>query len=108
MSAPASITVRTSSASRAKSADRMLAAMRLGAWHRAIVAANHAPLRCGACLKPQIRVQSRDDEQVRNIVAARSTFVPDHRRGRRGFVFAYTITITNTGSVAARLISRHC
>jgi len=41
-------------------------------------------------------------------VAARSTFVPDQSDADEGrFVFAYTITITNTGSVAARLISRH-
>ena len=41
-------------------------------------------------------------------VAARSTFVPDQSDADEGrFVFAYTITITNTGSVAARLVSRH-
>jgi len=41
-------------------------------------------------------------------VAARSTFVPDQSDADEGrFVFAYTITITNIGSVAARLISRH-
>jgi ApaG protein len=41
-------------------------------------------------------------------VAARSAFVPDQSDADEGrFVFAYTITITNTGSVAARLISRH-
>lgn len=41
-------------------------------------------------------------------VQARSRFVPDQSDEDEGrFVFAYTITITNTGSVAARLISRH-
>jgi len=41
-------------------------------------------------------------------IEARSTFVPDQSDLDEGrFVFAYTITITNTGSVAARLISRH-
>jgi ApaG protein len=41
-------------------------------------------------------------------VKARSTHVPeqpDEAAGR--FVFAYTITITNTGTIPARLISRH-
>ncbi len=41
-------------------------------------------------------------------VQARSTFVADQSDVDEGrFVFAYTITITNTGSIAARLISRH-
>ena len=41
-------------------------------------------------------------------VQARSTFMPDQSDVDEGrFVFAYTITITNTGSIAARLISRH-
>ena len=41
-------------------------------------------------------------------VQARSTFMPDQSDVDEGrFVFAYTITITHTGSIAARLISRH-
>jgi len=41
-------------------------------------------------------------------VQASSSFVPDQSDvDESRFVFAYTITITNTGSVAARLISRH-
>ena len=41
-------------------------------------------------------------------VKARSSFVPEQSDEDEGrFVFAYTITITNTGSIAARLISRH-
>ena len=41
-------------------------------------------------------------------VKARSNFVPEQSDVDEGrFVFAYTITITNTGSVPARLISRH-
>ena len=41
-------------------------------------------------------------------VRARSTYVPEQSDEDGGrFVFAYTITVTNTGTVAARLISRH-
>ena len=41
-------------------------------------------------------------------VAARSTYVPEQSDEDGGrFVFAYTITITNTGTVSARLVSRH-
>jgi len=41
-------------------------------------------------------------------VQARSTFLPEQSDVDQGrYVFAYTITITNTGSVAAQLISRH-
>ena len=41
-------------------------------------------------------------------VQARSRFVPDQSDEDEGrFVFAYTITITNTGSVAARRLSPH-
>jgi ApaG protein len=41
-------------------------------------------------------------------VRAQVEFVPDQSdANNRRYVFAYTITITNTGSVAAQLISRH-
>jgi ApaG protein len=41
-------------------------------------------------------------------VSARANYVPEQSNADQGrFVFAYTITITNTGAVAARLISRH-
>ena len=41
-------------------------------------------------------------------VQAKSTFVPDQSDlDAERYVFAYTITITNTGSVPARLVSRH-
>ncbi|HVS25952.1 MAG TPA: Co2+/Mg2+ efflux protein ApaG [Burkholderiales bacterium] len=41
-------------------------------------------------------------------VNARITFISDQSDVENGrFVFAYNITITNTGSVAAQLISRH-
>lgn len=41
-------------------------------------------------------------------VSARSTYVPDQSDEANGrYVFAYTITITNTGTVPAQLVSRH-
>jgi ApaG protein len=41
-------------------------------------------------------------------VEARSAFVPEQSdEAENRFVFAYTITITNTGTVAAKLVSRH-
>jgi ApaG protein len=41
-------------------------------------------------------------------VAARTAFVPDQSDVASGrYVFAYTITITNTGTVPAQLMSRH-
>jgi ApaG protein len=47
-------------------------------------------------------------QQYQITVRARSTYVPEQSDEDGGrFVFAYTITITNTGTVAARLISRH-
>ncbi len=41
-------------------------------------------------------------------VAARTAFIPDQSDMSSGrYVFAYTITITNTGTVPAQLVSRH-
>ena len=41
-------------------------------------------------------------------VSARSAFIPEQSDpDRKRYVFAYTITITNTGTVAAQLLSRH-
>jgi ApaG protein len=41
-------------------------------------------------------------------VKARAAFIPEQSDEAEGrYVFAYTITITNTGEVPARLISRH-
>lgn len=41
-------------------------------------------------------------------VEARSAFVPEQSdESENRFVFAYTITITNTGTIAAKLMSRH-
>ena len=41
-------------------------------------------------------------------VTTRTTYVPEQSDTERGrYVFAYTITLKNTGTVAAQLISRH-
>jgi ApaG protein len=41
-------------------------------------------------------------------VSSRVQFVPDQSDPAQGrYVFAYTMTITNTGSVTAQLVSRH-
>jgi ApaG protein len=41
-------------------------------------------------------------------VSARTAFIPDQSDVESGrYVFAYTITITNTGTVPAQLVSRH-
>ena len=41
-------------------------------------------------------------------VTSRTAFIPDRSDLESGrYVFAYTITITNTGSVPAQLVSRH-
>jgi ApaG protein len=41
-------------------------------------------------------------------VSPKVTFLPDQSDADKNhFVFAYTITVTNTGSVTAQLVSRH-
>jgi len=48
------------------------------------------------------------DKKYDIMVAARTAFIPDQSDLRNGrYVFAYTITITNTGTVPAQLVSRH-
>jgi len=48
------------------------------------------------------------DAKYEITVSARTTFIPEQSDAEhRRYVFAYTITITNTGTVAARLVSRH-
>jgi ApaG protein len=41
-------------------------------------------------------------------VTARTTYLPEQSdAGQNRYVFAYTITITNNGAIAAQLVSRH-
>ena len=48
------------------------------------------------------------DKKYEVTVAARTTFIPDQSDVDGGrYVFAYTITLTNTGSLPAQLVSRH-
>lgn len=47
-------------------------------------------------------------DKYRIAVEAKATYVAEQSDpSRKHYVFAYTITITNTGQVAARLLSRH-
>ena len=48
------------------------------------------------------------DKKYDITVAARTAFIPDQSDVDSGrYVFAYTITITNTGTLPAQLVSRH-
>ena len=48
------------------------------------------------------------DKKYDIMVATRTAFIPDQSDLQSGrYVFAYTITITNTGDVPAQLVSRH-
>jgi ApaG protein len=48
------------------------------------------------------------DRKHQITVSARTQYVPEQSDTDKGrYVFAYTITIKNTGTVAAQLISRH-
>ena len=48
------------------------------------------------------------DKKYEITVTTRTTYVPEQSDAERGrYVFAYTITLKNTGTVVAQLISRH-
>jgi ApaG protein len=54
------------------------------------------------------RIGGMTDKKYDITVAARTAFIPDQSDVNSGrYVFAYTITITNTGSLPAQLVSRH-
>src|SRR6185369_13136457 len=97
-SAPAAITARTSSPSRAKSAERIEGAMR----------------NCLPDMAPKYGVfacyhQSMMEAKKYSVaVTAHSTYLPDQSDEEEDrYVFAYTIRITNNGNVPAQLVSRH-
>jgi len=55
-----------------------------------------------------VKNQRMTDKKYDITVAARTAFIPDQSDlGSGRYVFAYTITITNTGTVPAQLVSRH-
>src|SRR3970040_939119 len=89
-SPPAASTARASSPSLAKSADRMLGAMRI------VMAARVYNARMG------------QEKRYDVAVGAATQYLADQSDESAGrYVFAYTITIRNAGSVAAQLVSRH-
>jgi ApaG protein len=48
------------------------------------------------------------DDKYRITITSRVKFIPDQSdASQRRYVFAYTMTITNTGTVTAQLVSRH-
>lgn len=48
------------------------------------------------------------DHRYEISVAARTSYIPEQSDSHNSrYVFAYTITITNTGDVPAKLVSRH-
>ena len=54
------------------------------------------------------RFKDLADKKHEISVTSRTAFIPDQSDLESGrYVFAYTITITNTGSVPAQLVSRH-
>jgi ApaG protein len=63
------------------------------------------------CALPQERIAMAATETTPKYeitVSARATHIPEQSDPQAGrYVFAYTITIANTGSIAAQLISRH-
>ncbi|HEX7328407.1 MAG TPA: Co2+/Mg2+ efflux protein ApaG [Casimicrobiaceae bacterium] len=49
-----------------------------------------------------------DDKRYAISISPKSTYLESQSDPGKGqFVFAYTITVTNTGSIAAQLVSRH-
>src|SRR5512140_1853157 len=114
-SAPAATTSRTSSPRRAKSADRMLGAMRKTDRDMARFRGRRgAPILLGISatiisMRQTTTTNSMPDaKKYRVAVTAHSTYLPDQSDEEEDrYVFAYTIRITNTGSISAQLVSRH-
>ncbi len=53
-------------------------------------------------------MKTSGEENYQITVEPRGAYIPDQSEPEEGrYVFAYTITITNTGTVGAQLISRH-
>src|SRR3954465_4950600 len=95
-SAPAATTARTSSPRRAKSADRILGAMRRG-----VIAVLDS-----SAERYNIHMDSANKYHV--TVSAKAFYVEDQSDPEKDhYVFGYTIKVTNSGVVPAQLISRH-
>src|SRR2546428_7000575 len=114
MWAPAARTAATSSPSFAKFADRMLAAIRNV---RAAIAGNSTWIRAGphGTAIPAL-VSARDfvwndrmvaDKKYEVVVSSQTQYVAEQSDEQNGrYVFAYTMTIRNSGNIPAQLISR--
>src|SRR5208282_264248 len=115
ISAPAAITLLTSSPSRAKFADNMLGAMRYmmrSVKNVGILTVIAFPQLAISAVATAIKIvwnkPMATDKKHEISVSARTIYIPDQSDPDSSrYVFAYTINIKNTGSVAAQLISRH-
>src|SRR5215831_9490689 len=95
-SAPAATTARISSPSRAKSAERIDGAMKQEAtgYNRSLRVAAGVPM--------------AERARYEITVVPKASYVEDQSDpSKNQYVFAYTITISNTGTVPAQLVSRH-
>jgi ApaG protein len=56
----------------------------------------------------EVKIFMPADKKYEITVTTRTTYIPEQSDANKGrYVFAYTITLKNTGSVAAQLVSRH-
>src|SRR5688572_7079701 len=107
-SAPAAMTSRTSSPSRAKSAESRLGARRIGDRDMAVFTRGRARRfyvengrgrRLGRPAIPATIVFMPEAKKYSVAVTAHSTYLPDQSdEDEDRYVFAYTIRITNNGS----------
>jgi ApaG protein len=66
------------------------------------------PVPALACARELVNNRRMREKKYEITVAARTAFIPDQSDLDSGrYVFAYTITITNTGTLPAQLVSRH-
>ena len=60
------------------------------------------------CAARAVKTSMTADKKYEITITTRTTYVPEQSdAGQDRYVFAYTITLKNTGNIAAQLISRH-